>query len=555
MVLVISIAGVLLAGLSLEVPETKMSAIKLINPKAEVARAAAALQLNINAAKGLQEVLKTNLGPKGTMKMLVSGAGDIKLTKDGNVLLHEMQIQHPTASMIAKVATAQDDITGDGTTSNVLIIGELLKQADRYISEGLHPRLAAEGFDMAKKKALEVLDEVKVEMAMDRDTLINVARTSLRTKCPKVLADHLTEIVVDAVLAVRREKEPIDLHMVEVMEMTHKTDSETTLVRGIVMDHGARHPDMKKKVENAYILTCNVSLEYEKSEVNAGFFYKTADEREKLVQAERKFTDDRVKEVIAFKKKLCDGTDKGFVIINQKGIDPISLDMLAREGIVGLRRAKKRNMERLPLAFGGYAVNSFDEISEDALGHAGLVYEHVLGDSKFTFVEDTENPKSVTILVKGPNKHTITMIKDAVRDGLRAVKNAIEDGCIVPGAGAFEIVAHASLTAFKETVSTRARLGVQAFADALFVIPKALATNSGHDPQDAIVKLQTEYSKSKIPVGIDLSTGEPMNPATNGVWDNYRVKRQLLNSCTIIAGNLLLVDEVMKAGMSSLKGN
>jgi len=262
-----------------------------------------------------------------------------------------------------------------------------------------------------------------------------------------------------------------------------------------------------------------------------------------------------VKEVIAFKKKLCDGTDKGFVIINQKGIDPISLDMLAREGIVALRRAKKRNMERLPLAFGGYAVNSFDEISEDALGHAGLVYEHVLGDSKFTFVEDTENPKSVTILVKGPNKHTITMIKDAVRDGLRAVKNAIEDGCIVPGAGAFEIVAHASLTAFKETVSTRARLGVQAFADALFVIPKALATNSGHDPQDAIVKLQTEYSKSKIPVGIDLSTGEPMNPATNGVWDNYRVKRQLLNSCTIIAGNLLLVDEVMKAGMSSLKGN
>lgn len=241
-----------------------MSAVKLINPKAEVARASAALQLNISAAKGLQEVLKTNLGPKGTMKMLVSGAGDIKLTKDGNVLLHEMQIQHPTASMIAKVATAQDDITGDGTTSNCLIIGELLKQADLYVSEGLHPRLATEGFEMAKKRALEVLDEVKVENSMERDTLINVARTSLRTKTPKDLADHLTEIVVDAVLAVRRENKPIDLHMVEIMEMTHKTDSETKLVKGIVMDHGARHPDMKKKVDNAYILTGNVSMEYEK---------------------------------------------------------------------------------------------------------------------------------------------------------------------------------------------------------------------------------------------------------------------------------------------------
>jgi len=531
-----------------------MSAIHLVNPKAEVARAAAALQLNINAAKGLQEVLKTNLGPKGTMKMLVSGAGDIKLTKDGNVLLHEMQIQHPTASLIAKVATAQDDITGDGTTSNVLIIGELLKQADLYVSEGLHPRLVTEGFEMAKKRALEVLNEVKVESKMDRDTLINVSRTSLRTKTPKELSDNLTEIVVDAVLAIRQENKPIDLHMVEIMEMTHKTDSETKLVRGIVMDHGARHPDMKKKVDNAYILTSNVSLEYEKSEVNSGFFYKSAEEREKLVKAERTFTDDRVRQVIKFKKELCDASDKGFVIINQKGIDPISLDMLAKEGIVALRRAKKRNMERLPLAFGGYAVNSFDGLTEDCLGKAGTVYEHCIGDNKFTFVEDSEDPKSVTILIKGPNKHTITMIKDAVRDGLRAVKNAIEDGCVVPGAGAFEIAAHAALTEFKETVATRARLGVQAFADSLLIVPKSLAQNSGYDRQEVTVKLQAEYGKSKVPVGIDLNTGEPMNPATAGVWDNFRVKRQLLNSCTAIAGNILLVDEVMKAGMSSLKG-
>jgi T-complex protein 1 subunit zeta len=426
--------------------------------------------------------------------MLVSGAGDIKLTKDGNVLLHEMQIQHPTASLIAKVATAQDDITGDGTTSNVLIIGELLKQADLYISEGVHPRLVAEGFEMAKNKSLEVLDGMKVESKMDRDTLINVARTSLRTKTPRELSDNLTEIVVDAVLAIKQEGKPIDLHMVEIMEMTHKTDAETKLVRGIVMDHGARHPDMKKSVNNAYILTCNISLEYEKSEVNSGFFYKSAMDREKLVKSERKFTDDRVAQVIAFKKELCEGNDRSFVIVNQKGIDPVSLDMLAREGIVALRRAKKRNMERIPLAFGGWAVNSFEDLTKDCLGEAGSIYEHALGDDKYTFMEDSVNPRSVTILVKGPNKHTLTMIKDAVRDGLRAVKNAIEDGCVVPGAGAFEVAAHSACMELKDTVATRARLGLQAFAEL-----SSLSPNLSHRTQVTIVrKLQSSYRRSTV---------------------------------------------------------
>merc|ERR1712202_84000 len=231
--------------------------------------------------------------------------------------------------------------------------------------------------------------------------------------------------------------------------------------------------------------------------------------------------------------------------------DPFSLDAFAKEGMMALRRAKRRNMERLALAVGGQAMNSVDELTEDCLGQAGLVYEHVLGENKFTFVEQCANPQSVTILMKGPNKHTLKQTKDAVSDGLRAVKNAIEDGCVVPGAGAYEIAAHSALTELKESVATRARLGVQAFADALLVIPKSLAQNSGYDRQEVTVKLHSEYAKSKVPVGIDLNTGDPMNPATAGVWDNYRVKRQLLHSCTTIAGNLLLVDEVMKAGMSS----
>uniref|UniRef100_A0A674EE98 Chaperonin containing TCP1, subunit 6A (zeta 1) n=1 Tax=Salmo trutta TaxID=8032 RepID=A0A674EE98_SALTR len=513
-----------------------MTAIKALNPKAEVARAQAALAVNISAARGLQDVLKSNLGPKGTMKMLVSGAGDIKLTKDGNVLLHEMQIQHPTASLIAKVATAQDDITGDGTTSNVLIIGELLKQADLYVSEGLHPRIIAEGFEAAKEKALKVLEEMKVTREMDRETLIHVARTSLRTKVHAELADLLTEAVVDAVLAIHRPNEPIDLFMVEIMEMKHKTD-----IKGLV-----------SPVKRAWIskLSVHINPSFTFSEVNSGFFYKSAGEREKLVAAERKFIEERVKKIIELKNAVCADNSKGFVVLNQKGIDPYSLDALAKEGIVALRRTKRRNMERLTLACGGIAMNSFEDLTPECLGQAGLVYEHTLGEEKYTFIEKCGNPLSVTLLVKGPNKHTLTQIKDAVRDGLRAVKNAIEDGCVVSGAGAFEVAVHDALIKHKPSVKGRAQLGVQAFADALLIIPKVLAQNSGYDPMETLVKLQTEYKESGQLVGVDLSSGMEFNLKLR-IWIYFT---SYPFPITVIASNILLVDEIMRAGMSSLKG-
>ncbi|KFU86351.1 T-complex protein 1 subunit zeta, partial [Chaetura pelagica] len=414
-------------------------------------------------------------------RRLVSGAGDIKLTKDGNVLLQEMQIQHPTASLIAKVATAQDDITGDGTTSNVLIIGELLKQADLYIAEGLHPRIVAEGFEIAKEKALEVLEQVKVSKEMDRETLMDVARTSLRTKVHTELADILTEAVVDSVLTVRKPDEPIDLHMVEIMEMKHKSETDTTInshstlwcasfsEHGLGDCAGLRQHAGEVGFPTGQVLSCVCSL-------------------------------------------------------------------------------------RLTLACGGTAMNSVEDLSPDCLGHAGLVYEYTLGEEKYTFIEKCDNPRSVTLLIRGPNKHTLTQIKDAVRDGLRAVKNAIEDGCVVPGAGALEVAVASALVKHKPNVKGRAQLGVQAFADALLIIPKVLAQNSGYDPQETLVKVQAEHVESGQLTGVDLNTGEPMVAAAAGIWDNYNVKKQLLHSCTVIASNILLVDEIMRAGMSSLKG-
>ncbi|CAI7597205.1 unnamed protein product [Penicillium discolor] len=533
-----------------------MSATQLLNPKAESRRRGEALKVNIGAGEGLQDVLKSNLGPSGTLKMLVDGAGAIKLTKDGNVLLREMQIQNPTAVMIARAATAQDDITGDGTTSVVLLVGELLKQAERHISEGLHPRVITDGYEIAKTEALKFLENFKLERPIDRELLLSVARTSLSTKLNGALAEKLTPDIVDAVLAIHKAPEKPDLHMVEIMTMQHRSSSDTQLIRGLALDHGARHPDMPKRVENAFILTLNVSLEYEKSEINSGFYYSNAEQRDKLVESERKFVDAKLQKIVELKKEVC-GNDpnKGFVVINQKGIDPLSLDVLVKNGIFALRRAKRRNMERLQLVCGGTAQNSVEDLSPDVLGWAGLVYEHQLGEEKFTFIEEVKDPKSVTILIKGPNGHTITQVKDAVRDGLRSVYNTIVDGCVIPGAGAFQVACavHLQSQAFTKTVKGKAKWGVGAFADALLIIPKTLAANSGHDIQDSLAALHDEATDGNT-VGLDLVTGEPMDPVQEGVFDSFRVLRNCIASSTGIAANLLLCDELLKARQMSKAG-
>lgn len=535
-----------------------MSSVKRINPRAMVMRKKQALMVNVNAARGLQQVLRSNLGPKGTLKMLVGGAGQIKITKDGSTLLGEMQIQHPTACMIGRTATAQDASTGDGTTSVVLFTGELLAQASRFIDEGLHPRIIADGFEKAKEHAFEFLESFKnshEEIINNRELLVNVARTALRTKLLTEMADQLAEICVDAVISISKPGEPIDLHMIERMHMVHRSASDTRLVNGLVLDHGCRHPDMPNRLTNVYILILNVSLEYEKTEVNSGFYYKSAEQRESMVDAERIYTDRKVQKIIELKRQVCtEENGATLCIINQKGIDPVSLDMLCREGgIMALRRAKRRNAERLSLACGGHPVNSVEDLTPECLGWAGSVWETRMGDDKYTFVEDVKNSQSCTILMKGPNPHTIAQIKDAVRDGTRSVKNAIDDAGVLAGAGAFEIALAESLTQFKRSVKGKMKLGVEAFKNALLVIPKTLAQNSGFDVLDTILALQEEHVASGKAVGLDVVTGDPMLPEAHGIWDNVNVKKQFIALSTIMAGQLLLVDEVMRAGRNMKK--
>jgi T-complex protein 1 subunit zeta len=313
---------------------------------------------------------------------------------------------------------------------------------------------------------------------------------------------------------------------------------------------------MPKRVENAFILTLNVSLEYEKSEINAGFYYSSAEQRDKLVESERRFVDAKLRKIVELKKEVC-GNDpkKGFVLINQKGIDPLSLDVLVKNGIFALRRAKRRNMERLQLVCGGSAQNSVEDLTPDVLGWAGLVYEHQLGEEKYTFVEEVKDPKSVTLLIKGPNQHTIAQITDAVRDGLRSVYNTIVDQCVVPGAGAFQIACseHLKSEAFRKTVKGKAKWGVQAFAEALLIIPKTLAANSGHDIQDAIAVLVDTLGEGSV-AGLNLTTGLPMDPVQEGVFDSFRVLRNCVASSAGIASNLLLCDELLKARQMGRSG-
>lgn len=528
-----------------------MASISVLNSKADVLRHAQAVDANVNAAEKLLELLKSNLGPKGTLKMLIGGAGTIKITKDGNVLLHEMHIRHPTASMIARAAVAQDNITGDGTTSSVLIIGELLKQCQRYVKEGVHPRILCAGIDLARNKTLEVLDSVaKTVDVEDREILTCVARASLRTKLEPELADHLTSICVDAVNIVKQGDAPVDLHMVEVLHIREKLTTDTQLVRGMVMDHGGRHAAMPKRLTKCHILTCNVSLEYEKTEVNSGFFYSSADQREKMVEAERRFVEIKVQKILDLKNAVCKNGE-GFVVLNMKGIDPGSLDLFAKNGILALRRVKRRNMERLALCCGGEAVNSVDGLTPDVLGFAENVWEEQHGEDKFTFVDGVVNPKSCCILIRGASDHAIAQIKDAVRDGLRAVNNLINDKRLVTGAGAFEAAAHVALQTYARTeVTGKNKYGVRAFADALLVVPRTLAENSGFDVQDSVLSLLEVHERGQKDFGISVETGDPVNAAVLGVYDNYCVKRQMLSIAPTLAQQLLLVDEIVRGGKS-----
>jgi T-complex protein 1 subunit zeta len=356
----------------------------------------------------------------------------------------------------------------------------------------------------------------------------------------------MAQAMVDAVECIYEEDKPSDLTRVEVITLQRQLALDSRLIKGLVLDHGGRHPDMPSELKNVWILTCNFSLEYEPTETSATFVYSNAEDREKLVESERTWLDERCRKIVAFKRSVCTNGET-FCIINQKGVDPLSLDIFAKEGILCLRRAKRRNLDRLVLACGGHIVLSLEDLQREHLGHAGSVSQVTYGEDKYTFVQDCPQAHSCTLLLQGPNSWTVDQLKDAVKDGLRAVKNAVEDKGVCPGGGAFEMAASIMLSNMK--CDSKAYFGIQAYSKALLCVPKILALNAGFDVPDTLRLWQQELQENEgIALGLNVHTGECMIPSQLGVYDNVRVKRQSLHLATILANQLLLVDEVMRAG-------
>ncbi|XP_059832532.1 T-complex protein 1 subunit zeta-like [Hypanus sabinus] len=507
-------------------------------------KAEATLAINVAAARALQNMMRTNLGPKGTVKMLVSEAGDIRITKSGGLLLRSLRQQHPAASFIAQTVLSMNDRTGDGATSAVLLVGEMLKEAERYVSQGVHPRIIVEGLKAAKKEAIYCLDELWEDV--DKSIMQKVARTSIGTKVCAELAEILAEPVATAVNSVSQSREPVDLKRVHLVAMGHELEQDVRLVNGVVLEQRGRHPDKKWRKEDAFVLAFNVALKQENRKHSSRYFYIDAGRKQRSAEAERRVIRENVRKIIALKWDVCGNSEKSFIVVNQKGIDPVALGEFASEGIVALWSVKKSDVEMLPLGCGGRVVSSLQDLSAECLGHAGLVYQETQGGSTYTFFEQCDDPRCVSLLIRDSNEHTLAQVKEAVLHGMRAVKNSVDDGSAMPGAGAVEIRIRNQLVHHRGTeMKGAALLGFQAFAEAILTIPKTLVENAGLDPYEVVSKALDAEEQTTIPVGIDLSSGELFQDWQTPVWDNCLVKHQLIHTSTAIVCNLLLVDGIV----------
>lgn len=488
------------------------------------------LYISICAAKGLQEIMKNNLGPNGTMKILVSSSGEIKISKDGSYLLREMQIQNPTASLIAKTILSQKSYIGDGATSTIILIGEALKNIEKYLEKGLHPQILCDGIDLTRMEIEKWLPTKIINKTLDRKTLLKCARTVIETKIKKNLSNKFANIAVDAVLTIYNEGKIVDLERIEILQVNTRTESDSKWIRGIVLDHGARHPDMPKLINNALILLCNINLEYERPTTTSSINYNSIEEREKISLNERELIDKRVKSIIHLKRSVCQEKNCGFVLINQKGIDTISLDLLAKEGILGIRRAKRKNLERIALLCNCIPVNSIHNLNSNVLGFSGIVYEQIIGEEKYTFFENVSNPFSGTIIIKGRSSFIRKQIETSIYSAIKTLKLGIEDKGFLKGAGNIELMLQQHLLIYSTKIPGKKKYGVRAIANAIASIPRTLLENSG---------LKVDNLSKCIEI-----YGERGNSEDALQLDSYSAKKHVFTTVCFLLIQLLLIDDI-----------
>jgi thermosome len=497
---------------------------------------------NITAAKVVAESVRSALGPKGMDKMLVDSFGDVTITSDGRTILDEMDIQHPAAKMLVEVAKTQDNEAGDGTTSAVIIAGELLNKAEELIDKNIHPTIIIDGYKKAAEKALETLEKIAIPVDLKKpDYLKKAAITAMASK---VVADHkeyLADIAVKAMLEVA-EKEgntyKVDVEDVKVEKKTGESLSDTSLINGIVLDKEIAHSGMPKRVEKAKIALLDTSLEIEKTEFDAKINIETPDQIEAFLNQEEAMLKGMVEKIIAA------GAN---VVICQKGIDDMVQHFLARKGIVAIRRAKKSDMEKLAKATGGSIVTKLDDITAKDLGDAALVEERRIGDDKMTFVEGCKHPKAVTLLIRGGTNRMTAEAERSLHDALCVIKDILEEPKVVAGGSAPELEMARALKMYAETLPGREQLAVKIFAEALEAVAVTLTENAGLDPIDVLSDLRSRHEKGEKWAGIEALEGKVQDMSKQGVFEPITVKKQIIKSATEAASLILKIDDVIAA--------
>jgi archaeal chaperonin len=498
---------------------------------------------NIMAAKVIAEVLRTTLGPRGMDKMLIDGLGDITITNDGAAILDEIDVQHPAAKMMVEVAKTQDDMVGDGTTTSVILAGELLRKAEELLAQNIHPTIIVQGYRKAVDKAIEAVAKLAIKVDIDdRETLKKVSMTSMGSKAVGDARSHLSDITIDAVKLIaekRGDKTIADIDNIQRVKKEGKSLYDTQLIKGIIIDKEIVHAGMPKHVENAKIALIDSPLEVEKTEFSAEIRIRDPSQMQAFLDKESTMLKDMVTKV-----KNSGAT----VLFCQKGIDDMAQHFLAKEGILAARRVKQSDMEKLARATGGKVISKLDDMKSKDLGEAGLVEERKVGDDKMIFVEKCKEPRSVAILIRAGLERMVDEADRAMNDALSVVADVVEENKIVAGGGATEAEVAKVLRGFATKVGGREQLAIEAFADSLEIVPKTLAENAGLESIDILVGLRAAHEKKNGHLmGVDVFQGKIVNSYENGVVEPLKVKEQAMKSAGEVAAMILRIDDVIAA--------
>ena len=497
---------------------------------------------NIMAALAISNAVKSTLGPKGMDKMLVDSMGDVVVTNDGATILKEIDVEHPAAKMIVEVAKSQDEECGDGTTTAVILTGELLKRAGELLDQNIHPTVICGGFKIAAGKAIETLNKIAMPVKPgDKKTLRDIAMTSMASKGASSSKELLADIVVDAVVDIAEkinDKTYVDLDNIQIQKKQGGGIANTEIISGIILDKERVHEGMPKHIKNAKIALINAALEVKKTEVTARIQIQDPTQLQAFLDEEEGMIRKMVEKVKA------SGAN---VLICQKGIDDIAQHFLAKEGIYTVRRAKKSDMEKLSKATGAKIVANLDGLTSKDLGHAGNVEEKKIGDDKMTFVTDCKNPKAVSILIRGTTDHIVDELERGLHDALSVVKVALEDGKMTAGGGSAAIAIAMALRDHAPSVGGREQMAIEAFANAVEVVPKTLSENAGLDPIDMLLEIRSEHKKGNRYTGINVLGGKVDDMLKNKVIEPLRVSLQEIQAASEAAVMILRIDDVIAA--------